>query len=215
MKDVIRIAAIALGVIFFSTICAFAQDLSVPHTFNSGEAAVAQEVNDNFSAVVGGINTNTSNISANTAAVAGMPGVDFLEADPPDLSTTPIILMQQTITAPTSGYVHAVFSSIAYFYRHQTGTSTNIRVWMNLDGDLTPDITDPLSESFRYFSVPYVIPTGTYYFNVHSAGTIPVSAGTTTFYVVGDSSDDTPAGEYPDTSCYNSSLHLLFFPERY
>jgi hypothetical protein len=48
---------------------AFAQEVSVPHEFQSGQPARAAEVNENFDALEGAINSNSSAIAENLTAI--------------------------------------------------------------------------------------------------------------------------------------------------
>ena len=217
--------SLILGFFMIFTICpwpAWAGNVTIPNTFTDGTAAVAAEVNANFSALEAevddndaritangsGIVANGLDIAANAAAIGGMPGISFLESSPPSYVTaTNRVLFQQTLTAPTDGFIFAIFSGIAYF-NHTPGTAQVMEIWMNTDGTTA----DNDGSSFRYFRIPSSWEGNTYFQNASSFRVIPVLAGDTTVYVVGDGSE---ADNSTTTFFYRCGLTLLFFPNNY
>lgn len=68
MKNVIRIAAIVLGVIWFFAISVSAADLAIPNSFTADTPAVAAEVNANFDEVETVVNTKQDRVSGTCPA---------------------------------------------------------------------------------------------------------------------------------------------------
>jgi hypothetical protein len=58
------------ALVFFVVEAVLAGPVSLPHTFQSGTPAVAEEVNANFAALRSGINDNDARIAANTALMS-------------------------------------------------------------------------------------------------------------------------------------------------
>lgn len=137
----------------------------------------------------------------------GMPGVDWADSNTTQyLTTTDKVMLSRTLTAPTAGYVVANFGGISVF-NHTSGDLQYMRVWINTDGGASD-----AGRSFRYLQVPSGAATGLYYRDISTMIVIPVNAGSTTFYAVGDS--DEPSGS-TRTNIYMLSLNLMFFPNRY
>ena len=221
MKTLIRLSVVVMGVILFSTMCASAQDLVIPYFFTAGTPAVASEVNDNFTEVETAVNSKQNRVTgtcpegesirviAEDGTVTcenGMPGIDYTTGSGKYLTTTDTVIMSQTITVPTSGYVLAMFGGICDF-EHQSGTDTYMRYWINTTGGSTWS-----ANSFVYTRVPASLPSAAYYWPAATTAVLSVSAGSTTFYVVGDSNQ---AVGSTDTEIYYNRLNLLFFPVRY
>jgi hypothetical protein len=74
MKTLIRSFVIALGLITFAASSAWAGSgsVSIPNTFTAGTTAVADDVNDNFTAVEGAVNINDNRISDLEAVVSNL-----------------------------------------------------------------------------------------------------------------------------------------------
>lgn len=72
MNTILRLAAVAMGVIFFSTIYTSAQDLTIPHTFSADTPAVAAQVNANFNAIKTEVDNNNTRITNNADAIGSL-----------------------------------------------------------------------------------------------------------------------------------------------
>lgn len=66
-NNTIRMSLVVSGLILSASV--LAGTVTIPNTFSSGDAAVAQEVNDNFSAVKAAVDDNDSSISTNTSNI--------------------------------------------------------------------------------------------------------------------------------------------------
>lgn len=75
MKTLIRSAAVVIGVFFFWPICTFAQGLTIPHTFAADTPAVAQEVNENFSALKTAVDDHDARIITNLSYIDGVVNI--------------------------------------------------------------------------------------------------------------------------------------------
>jgi hypothetical protein len=92
MKALFRFAAVVLGVIFFSAICASAGDLTIPNSFTADTPAVAAEVNANFTAVETAVDDNNTGISGNATDIATnatniSTNADDISANATDIAT--------------------------------------------------------------------------------------------------------------------------------
>jgi hypothetical protein len=90
MKNVIRFAAVFLGVIFFSTIYASAGDLTIPNTFAADTPAVAADVNANFTAVETEVDDNAADIATNASAIAAHAGDSGIHLGPDSVGSAEI-----------------------------------------------------------------------------------------------------------------------------
>ena len=145
-----------------------------------------------------------------TLNVSGMPGVDFIEGTDGEYTKYPaqtdITVLSQTITAPTAGYVMAIYGGVGYFI-HTAGTYQRMRFWINTNGG-----DQDAGSSFRFLDVIASAISGGYYHPVSSFLVLAVPAGSTTFYV---RADGFQADGETNVVLYKNSLSLLFFPVRY
>lgn len=74
------LSATAFVVCTFTAATAFADQATIPNTFTSGTAAVAADVNDNFTALKTAIDDNDSRITAREASVISLPPSIFVSA---------------------------------------------------------------------------------------------------------------------------------------
>lgn len=78
------LSATAFVVCTFTAATAFADQATIPNTFTSGTAAVAADVNDNFTALKTAIDDNNSRITAREASVVSLPPSIFVSSENPD-----------------------------------------------------------------------------------------------------------------------------------
>lgn len=207
MKRLIILLVIALIPMIFAGSSSWAGSVTIPNTFVAGTTARASEVNANFSAVETAVDDNDARIATNAAALNGMPGIDYTTSTGSFLTTdTDTVVISQTITAPTAGYVIAIYGGI-YDIIHQTGTLTYMRLWINTNGG-----DSYTGNAFMAKIIPANLPSDVYYSPASLFFTTSVPAGSTTFYVMGDSNQ---AAGSTDAEIYMNRLSLLFFPERY
>ena len=210
----------------------------VNDNFNDIKVEVNKNVDD-ITANASTISSNTTKIGANTTAIAGKQnrvsgecsagnsirvinangtvvcepdsvggatGVDFATAGNKYITTTDSTIISQSITAPQDGFVLAIFSAQVYMY-HSSGVFQIMRCWMNANASATP-----YGMGVRYIMAGSNYPTAWYYDTVSMSTMFPVSKGTTTIYVRGDSAE--ASGSTNTYFTYNQ-LNLMFFPSRY
>lgn len=219
MVFLFRLTTVVMVAFFLSINSTFAENLTIPNTFTAGTPAVAAEVNNNFSEVQTAVNskqdrvTGTCPIGEAIAAIEEdgsvicepMPGINYeTSGDDISLKRTYRTILSQSLTAPSDGYVLVMFSGILDM-NHQNGALTWMAYGINTKGD-----GSWVPYSYTFNQIWADMPTGPYYRDTYRQAVIPVSAGTTTFYVQGFSNQDND-----DTQIYYTHLSLLFFPVRY
>lgn len=140
-------------------------------------------------------------------SVSGMPGVEYATKDTNTyLTTTDKEIFALNITAPTNGFVMAIFNGQASLY-HYAGTDSSLTCWISLTGN-----QNATQDSSRIFYIPPENSSGIYMNSLSTCAMIRVVEGTTTIYVMGKSRESDTSQDARISHC---SFNLLFFPARY
>lgn len=110
-------------------------------------------------------------------------------------------ILSRTLTAPAPGYV-LVMASAQVNFAHTNGTATNALFGVSDRPGVLPDTQDV------GLVVPAPAPTGTYIFPVTVQGVFPVTAGSHTFYFLGDENSGA-------VTLNDMSLTCIYFPTSY
>ncbi|MBN1884694.1 MAG: hypothetical protein JW876_04120, partial [Candidatus Krumholzibacteriota bacterium] len=117
------------------------------------------------------------------------------------LTTDPTIIMSQSITCPTSGYVLAL-GTCQGRVSHSTGTYSSGQFGVSMASGILPANQDV------GLYLQAALPTGVYDFPVTVHGLFSVTAGSHSFYLLGEEI----SGAF---SAYDRQLTLLFVPTSY
>jgi len=172
MNKYLSQASLMIALIVLS-VTARASDLSIPNTFTAGQAAVAAEVNDNFTATETAVDDNNTRI---TSLENNAVGIEFVQTDSTEnitstVSSNPTTVLTLDFTAPGPGFIRISFNTWLR-YAHQSGVQNYVVCTIN-----TPDIALPGSRMFD--QIVNSQPTGTYYRNQTTQGVFEVTAAGT------------------------------------
>lgn len=190
----ILLAVTALGLLVWGAA------VTIPNSFADGDVISAGEMNANFTAVKGAVDTNENNIASLQANQVG--AAQSVDAGVTTLTTTIAAASSVDVTAPGPGFV-LVMSSAEIVLTHTSGGGSS-----NVNYGVSEVATGYDNDQDKDVQVPSAAATGTYYLTTSAQKVFPVaSAGTYTFYTVANNGTASTSASLSDVT-----LSALFIP---
>ena len=189
MKIAALLTLITLNVAALGIGPAMAGQVGTLNIFQANTPAVAQDVNDNFTAVETAVNDNDDRIDANESNIVdinteldSVPGVAFVkQASSASLTGSYSNIMSITVNVPSSGYVFTTATGMIQVSNKTSSSSSDycsVYVGMSDASNTNPD-------TYTRFYISGIGPSGSFNIPYSVQHVYPVTTGSNTFYLVG------------------------------
>lgn len=189
MRFMMRLMLTTLSIAALCAGSALAGNVTIPHNFQAGTPAVADNVDQNFEAVRVEVNDNNSRINTNasdiidiTTELDSTPGIAYvLQSGSSGLTSSYTNIMSVTIDAPATGFVFVTATGMIQLSGKTNSSSSeygSIYVGMSSTSNGTP-------VSRTRFYISGTGPSGSFEIPYGVQNVFPVSTGSNTFYLVG------------------------------